>query len=276
MAASRRTRLTVTLVVVVAVVGALVLVARALWDTDRDTFSADTCTFGQYDVDPEQASVAATMIGAVTSYKTPLPERAQVLVLAAGLQESKLRNIPAGQGDRDSVGVLQQRPSQGWGSAASLADVRTATTKFLDALVKVDGWESERPEDAIQKVQISIDGSLYAQHVGQATEMAAALSGRTPAGVTCEFDKPSEVAPASTVATQAGQELGITTPIAAGTRTVRVPGAGWQTAAWFVCNADRLGIDSVAYDGREWSRDKGWQRSSDASAAQVVATMARV
>lgn len=273
--AARRTRLTITLLVVVAVVLGGLFAIRSLWDTAKDTFTADTCRFGEYEVDPDQASTAATMIGAVTSYKTSLPVRAQVLVLAAGFQESKLRNIPAGQGDRDSVGVLQQRPSQGWGSAASLSNVRTATTKFLDALVKVDGWQTMPPEDAIQKVQISIDGSLYAQHVAEATAMAAALSGRTPAGVSCEFDKPDQVAAARTVAEQVGAELGIDTPVAAGPRTVRVPGARWQTAAWFVSNADRLGIDRVDYDGRRWTRADGWGKGS-ASAAAVTATMATV
>jgi hypothetical protein len=55
---------------------------------------------------------------------------------------------------------------------------------------------------------------------------------------------------------------------------VRVPGAGWQTAAWFVANADRLGIVRVAYDGRVFSRDGGWQRGP-AGRGAVIATMAQ-
>ena len=55
---------------------------------------------------------------------------------------------------------------------------------------------------------------------------------------------------------------------------IRVPGAGWQTAAWFVANADRLGIEQVAYASRTWTRGAGaWKRSSAPSTA-VVATMA--
>lgn len=271
---TQRTRLIIILVVVLAVIAGVAFAVRALWNTAKETFVSNTCTLGQYEVDPEQASVAATMVGAVTRYRTTLPVRAQVLVLAAALQESKLNNVPAGQGDRDSVGVLQQRPSQGWGSAASLADVGVATTKFLDALVKVDGWEEMPAADAIQAVQVSFDGSLYAQHEAQATVMAAALSGRTPAGITCELDKPTKVATAAAVAKQVGAELGITTPTAASDSTVRVPGARWQTAAWFVANADRLGIENVAYAGRHWTRDKGWQGSSTAGAA-VTATLAK-
>ncbi|WP_143168275.1 hypothetical protein [Jatrophihabitans endophyticus] len=259
----------------VAVLVVAAVLVRTFWDRARDTFTADTCTFGSYEVDPDQASVAATMIGAVTRYRTELPTRAQVLVLAAAMQESKLTNIPAGQGDRDSVGVLQQRPSQGWGNgkAAPLTDVGEATTEFLDALVKIDGWEKMPAAEAIQAVQISADGSLYAQHEPQATVMAAALSGRRAAAVSCRFDAPTKVASATRVARQVARELGIDTPTATDARTVRVPGARWQTAAWLVANADRLGIDRVAYSGREWTRQNGWGKGTTSEAA-VVATMA--
>ncbi|SHH47505.1 hypothetical protein SAMN05443575_3947 [Jatrophihabitans endophyticus] len=275
MAVTRRTGVVVTLLVVVAVLVVAAVLVRTFWDRARDTFTADTCTFGSYEVDPDQASVAATMIGAVTRYRTELPTRAQVLVLAAAMQESKLTNIPAGQGDRDSVGVLQQRPSQGWGNgkAAPLTDVGEATTEFLDALVKIDGWEKMPAAEAIQAVQISADGSLYAQHEPQATVMAAALSGRRAAAVSCRFDAPTKVASATRVARQVARELGIDTPTATDARTVRVPGARWQTAAWLVANADRLGIDRVAYSGREWTRQNGWGKGTTSEAA-VVATMA--
>lgn len=277
MAVTRRGRALVVLLAVGALAVGVLFAVRALIGPAKEAFMADTCSFGRYEVDPEQASVAATMIGTVTSYKTPLPARAQLLVIEAALQESKLRNVPPGEGDRDSVGVLQQRPSQGWGDgkAENLTDVRRATREFLAALVKVDGWETMPAADAIQAVQISIDGNLYAQHEAQATVMAAALSGRTPAGVTCSFGKPTKVATAAAVARQARTELGIETPAAAGAKTVRVPGASWQTAAWFVSNADRLGIDNVAYDKREWTRENGWQTST-ASEAAVTATMATI
>ena len=107
-----------------------------------------------------------------------LPERAAVLIIAAGLQESKLRNIPAGQGDRDSVGVLQQRPSQGWGTAAQLADVQYATGRFLDALVKLPNWQTDSMAVAIQDVQVSADGRAYAKHEAQATSISNALLGK--------------------------------------------------------------------------------------------------
>jgi hypothetical protein len=259
-------------VAVIALGGALVL--RALWNTAKSSLAADVCTVGAYDLDPQQAVVASTMVGAVTKYPKHLPERASVLVLAAGLQESKLTNLPPGAGDRDSVGVLQQRPSQGWGggSATRLTDVGEATKEFLDALVKVPNWQRLPLSEAVQAVQISADGSAYAQHEPEAKTLADALQGITPAAISCSFSVPTVVATPAKVAQQAGDQLGIATPAATGAHTVRVPGARWQTTAWFVANADRLGIDRVAYAGRIWTRSHGWQRGS-APAGAVTATM---
>src|SRR5581483_1512805 len=100
-------------VLVLAIVAAVVI--HAVWNTTKAAIY-EHCTVGDYDIDPGQAAVASTMVGVVT--RRGLPERAAVLALAAGLQESKLTNLPPNAGDRDSVGVLQQRPSQGWGTPA--------------------------------------------------------------------------------------------------------------------------------------------------------------
>ncbi len=269
-------RVLLGLVAVLAVAVAAV-VARALYGVARDHLASDTCTFGSYRTDTGQAAVAAEMIGAVTRYPGHLPVRAQALVLAAALQESKLRNLAPGAGDRDSVGVLQQRPSQGWGGGdpQKLTNVGEATTEFLRALQKVPHWQRMSAADAIQAVQVSADGSLYAQHADQARVMAAALSGRRPAAISCDFGAPTVVAAPRVIAAQASRQLGIDTPKAVGGRTVRVPGAGWQTAAWFVANADRLGINQVDYDHRTWTRADGWSDSA-ASARAVTATMATV
>jgi hypothetical protein len=73
------------------------------------------------------------------------------------------------------------------------------------------------------------------------------------------------------VAAQLQADLPVNPPARSGS-SVSVPGAGWQTAAWFVANASRLGIDNVAYDGKQWSRAHGW-RSAGAAKSAVVATM---
>jgi hypothetical protein len=264
-----------TIVVVVALVAALTI--RALWNTAQNHLAYDHCTLGTYELDTSQTAVAATMVAATTSYQPALPERAAVLALAAGLQESKLRNLPPGAGDRDSVGVLQQRPSQGWGGGdvANLQDVFKATTEFLDHLVKVDGWQTLPLAEAIQDVQISADGSAYAPHEPEATALADSLSGRTPAGVTCTFAKPTQVASATQVASKVASELPVNAPTTAQT-TVTVPRAGWQTVAWFVAHADQLGIESVDFQGKQWTRAKGWHDRPTASGSAVVATMATI
>ncbi|MDQ1735047.1 MAG: hypothetical protein QOH56_1298, partial [Pseudonocardiales bacterium] len=130
MAAGRARRGGIALVVVLAVVAGLVVGGRALWNAARKATASNGCDYGSYNLTLSRAQNASTMVAVVI--KRNLPERAAVLVLGAAMQESKLDNIPDGAGDRDSVGILQQRPSQGWGSAEQLANVAYATGKFLD------------------------------------------------------------------------------------------------------------------------------------------------
>jgi hypothetical protein len=121
-------------------------------------------------------------------------------------------------------------------------------------------------------VQISADGSAYAKHEPEAQALATALLGNTAAGLSCTFAKPTKVAATSLVVEQARHQLGIETPVASG-HTVRVPGAHWQTASWFVANADRLGIERVSYAGRQWTRSDGWKKNPAAGSDAVVAMM---
>jgi hypothetical protein len=271
---SRKALLGVLVVAAIAVGGAFGL--RALWNSAKSHLASDTCTVGSYVLDPDQAAVASTMVGAVTKYPKHLSERASVLALAAGLQESKLRNLLPGEGDRDSVGVLQQRPSQGWGGgdAARLNDVGEATKEFLDELVKNPHWQTMSLANAVQLVQRSADpsGESYGQHEQEAQALADALQGARPAAITCDFEAPTLVASTTKVAQQAGSQLGIDTPRAVDATTVRVAGGRWQTAAWFVANADRLGIERVAYADEVWTRKNGWRREP-ATTAAVTATM---
>lgn len=265
-------RLGAAVVVIAVVLGGAYLGVRTLLGDSMPGRVSARCNFGSYSTDTGQASVAATMVGVVL--KRGLPERAAILTVTAAWQESKLRNIAAGSGDLDSVGVLQQRPSQGWGTAQELADVATATQRFLDALLKVPNWQTEPAAEVIQAVQISAEGALYAQHESKSTAMVKALIGALPAGVSCRFEAPDRVAAPTAVAELVARELPVAAPQVSGAN-VTVPGASWATAAWFVANADRLGIDSVAYSARTWTRADGWSDSA-AVASAVVATMAAV
>ncbi len=108
-----------------------------------------------------------------------LPDRAIVIALATAQQESRLRNLD--HGDRDSLGLFQQRPSQGWGSEDQVQDPVYAAGIFYDRLVQVPGWDTGRLTDVAQAVQRSGFPELYQQHEGMAVELTAALQqGRTP------------------------------------------------------------------------------------------------
>ncbi|WP_425555429.1 hypothetical protein [Kitasatospora kazusensis] len=138
-------------------------------------------TAGQGSLDIAQASNAAT-ITAVTIARG-LPERAATIALATAMQESKLRNLAGG--DRDSVGLFQQRPSQGWGTAEQIQDPVYATNKFLDSLVRVPGYASLPLTDAAQAVQKSGYPQAYAKHETNATLLASVFTGRSPAALDC-------------------------------------------------------------------------------------------
>ena len=90
--------------------------------------------------------------------------------------------------------------------------------------------------------------------------LADALTGKTPAGISCSFRAPKEVASTKTIAAGVTDDLPVKTPTTTD-RTVAVPGASWATAAWFVANAERLGIEEVAYAARTWKRGHGWSKS---------------
>ena len=100
------------------------------------------------------------------------------IALATAYQESKIRNLSGG--DRDSVGLFQQRPSQGWGTVAQIRDEHYAINKFYDALVKIDGYETMRITEAAQKVQRSGYPEAYEVHAPDARALASALDRLQP------------------------------------------------------------------------------------------------
>ncbi|MFD2688377.1 heavy metal transporter [Streptomyces phyllanthi] len=135
-----------------------------------------------YEFTPEQAANAATISAVGTS--RGMPERAVTIALATALQESGLRNIS--HGDRDSLGLFQQRPSQGWGTEKQIMDPAYAAGEFYEHLAKVPGYSRLPLTDAAQRVQRSGFPQAYAKHEPDATLLAAALTGRAAATLTCE------------------------------------------------------------------------------------------
>lgn len=137
-----------------------------------------------YRLAPEQAANAATI--AVVGTSRGMPERAVTIALATALQESGLRNLD--HGDRDSLGLFQQRPSQGWGTAEQIMDPAYAAGRFYHHLAEVPGYSRLPLTVAAQRVQHSAYPQAYAKHEPDATLLAGALTGRAAATLTCEGD----------------------------------------------------------------------------------------
>ena len=225
-----------------------------------------------------QAGIAATIAGIAVRHR--LPHRAVTIALAAALQESELQNLD--YGDRDSVGVFQQRPSQGWGTTAEIEDPVYATTRFFAALVKVPGYTKMPVGQAAQDVQHSADGSAYEQWVGIATQLTGYFTGTWPAGVSCWYTPAgqgvqADLAGALKQLTQtfgpAGKNavlVGVTTDRSGKKNkketVVHVQrGGAWTVAAWLVAHAQQYGISQIRYAGYVWNAangSMGWQRAS--------------
>ncbi|MFD5029986.1 C40 family peptidase [Streptomyces sp. NPDC058405] len=122
--------------------------------------------------DPAEQVPNAKTIQA-TGVAMNIPARGQIVALATALQESGLRNLT--YGDRDSLGLFQQRPSQGWGTANEILDPVHASTKFYEALEKVSGWESMTVTQAAQAVQRSGFPDAYAKWEPLATALQKAI-----------------------------------------------------------------------------------------------------
>ncbi|MFK4222214.1 C40 family peptidase [Streptomyces sp. NPDC019890] len=128
------------------------------------------------DLPAEQIPHAKTIVATGISLK--IPERGQVVALATAMQESRLRNL--NYGDRDSLGLFQQRPSHGWGTPEQLRDPVYASTKFYKALLDVNGWQQMTVTQAAQAVQRSGYPDAYAQWEGLSKALQQAIAKSLP------------------------------------------------------------------------------------------------
>ncbi|WP_109002796.1 heavy metal transporter [Streptomyces rishiriensis] len=135
-----------------------------------------------YEFTPEQAVNAATIAAVGTD--RAMPERAVAIALATAIQESGLRNLA--HGDRDSLGLFQQRPSQGWGTERQVTDPAYAADVFYAHLAKVHDYTELPLTVAAQRVQRSGYPEAYAKHEQDAVLLAAALTGTSAATLTCD------------------------------------------------------------------------------------------
>jgi murein DD-endopeptidase MepM/ murein hydrolase activator NlpD len=108
-----------------------------------------------------------------------VPPRGWVIAVATAMQESRLTNLPhlGSRNDHDSIGLFQQRPSQGWGTPEQLADPAYQSRKFFEKLLRLPGWENLPLTVAAQRVQVSAYPSAYAKHEPLASRIVDALTG---------------------------------------------------------------------------------------------------
>ncbi|WP_186355631.1 hypothetical protein [Streptomonospora sp. PA3] len=229
--------------------------------TEACTYTAD----GEADtLDPAQAANAATISG--VAFQRNLPREAVVIAFATVWQESKFYNIE--YGDRDSVGLFQQRPSQEWGEPDQLMDPVYATGAFYDRLTDIEGYTDMPVYEAAQAVQRSADGFAYDQHEQVSRVMAEAFTGAAGPTVSCVL--PDGVGKADLDAARAemarvfGADPGSLPPGGA----YETGDLGWAMAQWAVASAKEYGISSVTYQDQRWRADagqKGWQTVPDAA-----------
>ena len=222
---------------------------------------------------PEQMHHAATITA--IAVKRGLPARAATIALATSIQESKLRNIT--YGDRDSLGLFQQRPSQGWGTEAEILDPVHATNAFYDQLVKIDGYQDMDVTQVAQQVQKSAFPEAYADHEGEARVIASALSGYSPGGLGCRLDPTTGATDRGALVGALREEIGVTAERANGTFVIRAPDErhAWGIGAWAVAQAEAHQLTSVTVGDQQWSRTRrrsGWSWH-DADEPQDPATV---
>lgn len=277
-----RARTVVVAALALAVVAGIGFAATKLFHTDLPLPLMKACEVRGSDralvsLAPEQLANGATI--AAVGLRRRLPERAVVVALATAFQESKLRNLDGG--DRDSIGLFQQRPSQGWGRPDQLSDPRYAAAKFYDHLVKVPGWRGMSITEAAQAVQRSAHPAAYEKWADEAAVLTNAFSGLTPGAVACTLSSDSKVrgeAATASLTESLRLEWGkveLTSPTGANPTGValQVPDdkVGWRYAHWLVAHAEQHGIKRVRHAGQEWTAERGtWARTSTGGAAKAV------
>ncbi len=236
-----------------------------------------------------QAADAATIAG--VAVREHLPSRALTIAYATAFQESKLENLS--YGDRDSVGIFQQRPSEGWGSAAQLQDPAYAARAFYGALVQVPNYTKIPVYEAAQQVQKSADGYAYEQYAQTGALLAGDYTS-APHAVTCWYNPATQAADqgVSTKLNLTGAVKGledsfgkpgygqvVTGITRAGSgEAVTLSAAatgGWAVANWLVSHASSYGITRVSYAGYQWTAgltETSWQATSAATAGGIVAS----
>lgn len=233
-----------------------------------------TAPDGQVVLTRDQAHWTAIIVG--VGVRRGIGVHGATIAMATVYQETGIRNLD--YGDRDSLGLFQQRPSQDWGTPEQIMDPWYASDRFYEALVEIPGWETGDVNDTAQAVQRSGHPEAYRKHEEKARVLAQVFTGATPAGLSC-FDERTLVGDASTFRLDVQRTFGAL-PLQAGEASLTVQAdtreAGWAVATYAVANAGRLGITGVETDGRSWAADQRglptWQTVAGTSPGLVTVT----
>jgi hypothetical protein len=216
-------------------------------------------------IDIEQ-SENASLIAGVAAERGLVP-RAVSIALATAFQESKIRNLD--YGDRDSLGLFQQRPSAGWGTPEEIMDPHYATNKFFDALERVPDWPNWDIGDVAQEVQRSAFPDAYDQHVAKSRLLASALSGETPGAWSCVVRDPGPPDPDGLIAgltptyqatirivesIPADPDNPVTSPARLAIEA-STPEVAWSAGAFAQSWATATGVHSVQVGNQLWTAD---------------------
>ena len=176
-------------VILAAAVGFIVLIAvligaaaSALLGGGGDASGDIACALPSSTTTPDVPGLDATQTANAeiiisVAAQMGLPAQAAVIAVATAMQESGLRNLD--YGDQDSLGLFQQRPSQGWGTPAEILDPEYAARAFYTRLVTIPDWQTLPLTVAAQDVQHSGYPGAYAQWQNLAEQAVADLTGRT-------------------------------------------------------------------------------------------------
>lgn len=198
----------------------------------------------------EQAYYAAIVAG--VGVGRDIGEHGVTIALATVYQETGIRNLT--YGDRDSLGLFQQRPSQDWGTPAQIVDPWYSSGQFYDALLQIPGWESGDVNDTAQAVQRSGHPDAYRKHEPNARVLAQVFTGAVSAGLSC-FDESVVAGDAAELRTELELTFGDLPLTVEGNRlraATESPEDSWAIAAYAVAHAGTQGIESVATEGRIW------------------------
>ena len=278
----------------VAAAGGAVWAVMAWLDRSVTVPFAAACTAstdaGPTQLSPAQADNAAAI--AAIAVRRGLPARAATIALATALQESGLINLD--HGDLDSLGLFQQRPSQGWGTPAQVMDPVYAANTFYDHLVTVPDYTAIPVTQAAQAVQRSAFPDAYAAHETRARAFASALTGWSPAALSCTLPAAATASSPEAVVARVRRDLGdlsssSTPAVGAQKATVTLDASAlapddptrgaWAAAQWSVAVASPLALDEVRVADEVWTRGGGTWTSTPAdqapvAAGQVVLTLA--